>query len=201
VIHSFDGILRQPRTMHTWEMWPGGPRVSLPRTMPLISIPYFIVSLLAVIFVGHVVPFVPAFGYVLSKLAGGRATLVVDVLCYVLLPGTVVWFALNSQIDGRKPHNWLISVVRSLFSPRRTWCGRAVAAADERVEYRGKVLFWWDEGAPRLQHGWVRGGRLSTAVPARFTFALRHRHRVLKADDCHDPIEDYEVPGRIEVRP
>lgn len=201
MIHSFDGILRQPRMMHAVEVWPGGPHVALPRTTPLIAIPYFAAVVLAMMLVNHVVPVVGISGFVLSHLAGGRANVAAWLLGYVILPGVVVFLALNSEIDGRKPHNWLLSVARSLFSSRRTWCGMSAPAADERTTYDGSVDFWWDEGAPRLQHGWVRGGRLSTAVPARFTFALRHRHRVLKADEGYGVVDDYEVPARIEVRP
>lgn len=201
MIYSFDGVLRQPRTMHALELWPGGPRVALPRTMPLISLAYFAVALMAMVVVNHVVPIVSIFGSLLSALAGGRANIAAGVLGYIIVPCTVVYLAINSEIDGRKPHNWLLSVARSLFSPRRTWCGATAPADDERVEYLTRVSFWWDEGAPRLQHGWVRGGRLSVVVPARFTFALRHRHRVLKADVDGKVVDDYEVPGRIELRP
>jgi hypothetical protein len=201
VIVSFDGVLRQPRTMHTWELWPGGPKIALPRTMPLISIAYFAVVLLAMIVGNHVVPVAGGAGFLLSKLSGGNASLAADVMVYLVIPGAVVYFALNTEVDGRKPHNWAISVARSLISPRRTWGGVRAPSDDERVEYRSKVDFWWDEGAPRLQHGWVLGGRLSTSVAARFTFAFRHRHRVLKADDGGVIVDGYEVPGKIEVRP
>jgi hypothetical protein len=201
VIVSFDGVLRQPRTMHSWEWWPGGPKTPLPRTMPLISIGYFVAVLLAVIALNHIVPIEAGASAVLSALANGPAGIAAGFLVYVVVPATVVYFAINSEIDGRKAHNWLVSVVRSLFSPRRTWCGMGMSAGDERTEYASSVDFWWDEGAPRLQHGWVRDGHLSTAVPTRFTFALRHRHRVLKADDHGDPVADYEVSGRIEIRP
>lgn len=201
MIYSFDGILRQPRTMHTIELWPGGPKIALPRTMPLISLVYFVVVVAFVAGINHVVPISRGFGAVLSQLAGGRADLTAWTLCYLILPVAVVWFLLNSEIDGRRPHSWLASIVRDAASPRRTCCGVAVAPDDERVEYRGRVLFWWDEGTARLQHGWVRGGRISASVPVRFTFSLRHRHRVVKADDRGTPTRDYEVPGRIEVRP
>lgn len=200
-VYSFDGILRQPRKLHAPELWPGGPRVALPRPVPLISLVYLAVVELMIMVVDNVIPFTVAIGAVLSTLAGGSADVASWVLCYVIAPVVIVYFALNAEIDGRAPHRWVVSVVRSLFAPRRTWCGIAVEGEQSRVRYRGRVRVYWDEHAPRLHHGWVLGGRLTTFVPVRFTHALRHRSAVARYDDDGDLVLNYEVLARLEVRP
>lgn len=200
-IYSFDGILRQPRKLHAPELWPGGPRVSLPRPVPLISLAYFAVVELVIMVVDNVVSFTAAIGVVLSALAGGPADAAAWLLCYVIAPAVIVYVALNAEIDGRAPHRWVVSVVRSLFAPRRTWCGQSVGRDGSRVRYRGRVRIYWDEHAPHLHHGWVVGGRLTVFVSVRFTHALRHRSSVVRHDDDGDLVLDYAVHKQLEVRP
>jgi hypothetical protein len=155
VIHSFDGVLRQRRTMHSFQVsWMH--RVPLYRPIPYIAF-YFYFPLMAIAF--------------------------------------------NVEIDGRSPHRWVVSCARFITRRKRLWCGQRARSDGERVRYRGRMRVWWDISAPRLHHGYVRGGRVTTAVPVRFTHALRHTAPVMKADNEHSPTVGYEVPGRIEVRP
>jgi hypothetical protein len=203
IVHSFDGVLRQPRTMHSFDV-PGlsQRRIALPRPVPFIALVYFALVELLVVMSDNVVGYSNAIGDVLSAVSGGRADLTAWLICYAIVPAAIVWLSMNVEIDGRSPHRWIVSMIRLAVSCRRTRCGISVPADGSRFSYRGRLRVWWDESAPRLHHGWVVGGTLSTRVPARFTFAaVRHRHRVIKADHDYAPVERFEVPGRVEVRP
>jgi TcpE family len=200
VVHSFHGILRKPRTLHTLEL-PGGYRVPLPRPVPLVSLIYFCIVLAGVMVADNVVSLTSIIGGVLSRLSGGDTFLAAWVICYVGIPGLIVWLSMNVEIDGRVPHRWIVSSAKFVVRPKRTWCGSSIRREGARVAYRGRVSFWWDSDSPRLVHGWVRGGRVTTTVPVRFTHSLRHRHRVMASDDGYMPTVDHDVDGDLEVRP
>lgn len=201
IIHSFDDVLRQPRTSHSFEVPWTGKRVPLPRPVPMIAGVYLLVIELLLVVSDNVVPFTAMFGSGLSAVSGGRADIAAWLVVYVLIPVAIVYLAMSVEIDGRAPYRWVIGMARFAVSPARTWCGQRLPSSDERVRYRGRLLFWWDVHAPRLQRGFVRGGLVSTRRPARFTFSFRHLHPVLRADEGYAPIENYVVGEKIEVRP
>lgn len=201
VIHSFDGVLRQRRTMHSFQVsWMH--RVPLYRPIPYIAF-YFYFPLMAIVVAtfNRVIPVYTMLNAALSTLSGGQAGIAAWLAYYVAIPLGVVWIAFNVEIDGRSPHRWVVSCARFITRRKRLWCGQRARSDGERVRYRGRMRVWWDISAPRLHHGYVRGGRVTTAVPVRFTHALRHTAPVMKADNEHSPTVGYEVPGRIEVRP
>lgn len=200
IVHSFHGVLRKPRTLHSLEL-PGGRRVPLPRPVPLISLIYFCVVEAALMVIDNVVEITAVVGGVLSRLSGGDTYLAAWVLCYVGLPGLIVWLSMNVEIDGRAPHRWVVSGARFLVRDKHTWCGVHARSVGDQSSYAGRVRFWWDQHSPRLRHGWVRGGLVTTSVPARFTHSLRHRHQVIRPGDGYDVASGHEVDGRLEVRP
>lgn len=201
VIHSFDGVLRQPRTMHTFQLWPGGPRWPLPRPLPMIAIVYMAGVFVATLAADKVLGLTAALTVVLSAMSGGRAYLAAWVIFHLAVPAAIVWAALNAEIDGRAPYRWLYSVAAYARRDKRAWCGKRVRSEGERIRCSGRTRVFWDEDAPRLQHGWVRGGSVTTTAPARFTSSLRHRRHVIKADGDGHLVVAYEVDGALEVRP
>lgn len=184
--------------MHSIEIAPGR-RIPLPRPVPYVNVLYFAAVVLLIAAADNVVSIVSIVGAPLALVAGD-ASIAAWVCCYVLIPAGIVWLAANSAVDGRAPHRWVVSVVRYYLRPKRTICGRPVRREGARVAYSGRVRFWWDLEAPRLHHGWIRGGQASSSVPVRFTHALRHRHRVFEPDDGGATLSGYDV-DQVEVRP
>lgn len=189
-IYSFDDVLRAPKSIHSVELTPGGQtKIALWRPVPWIGFLYFVVVELLFVVATHV-PVLDVVSEVFAPL-----------VYYVAFPIGVVWLALHVELDGRLPHLWALSYLLYLRRPKRTLAGRRVDAAGTRTDYSGRVRVWWDLHAPRLQHGWVVGGRVSTTVPARFTHALWHTHQVVVADDERAPVVDHVVRERLQVRP
>lgn len=189
IIHSFDDVLRAPKSIHSVELTPGGQtKIALWRPVPWIGFLYFVVVELVFVLMAK--------APVLDVLSESFAPAVY----YVALPVGVVWLALYGELDGRAPHRWAISYLHYLRRPKRTLAGRSVALAGTRVDYSGKARVWWDLHAPRLHRGWVTGGRVATAVPVRFTYAILHRRQVVVPDDRGIHAE-HEVQGRLQVRP
>lgn len=118
---------------------------------------------------------------------------------YVVFPIGVAWLVMFVELDGRSPHLWAISYLRFLIRPHIT---RAGAPVQDSADYGGRMRIWWDLAAPRLHHGWVRGGIVTTTISGRFTHALlRHCQPVLCGDDDREPVVGYEVEDRLEIRP
>jgi hypothetical protein len=199
-IHSFDGVLRHSRTMHSFAIPFTDKRIPLPRPVPYISMGYFVVVELFFLVFDNVFSFVPLMAAVFSTLSGGDATLASYVVCYVVVPGMIVWFSMNAEIDGRAPHLWLISCARYVTREKHTLCGRRARREGQKVSYKSKVNIWWDLDAPRLHHGYVNGGRLRTSVPVRFGHSLIHRNFVMRPSE-RGQFSDYEIDGRLEVKP
>jgi hypothetical protein len=193
IIHSFDSVLREPRKMHSFQWAPGSPRVALWRPIEMMAVVYFIAAEVVVLVADNMVSFVDVLDMVFAR---GAAM----VLYYVIAPVGLVWIAMSLEIDGRSPHRWLISAMRYFRRPSRTLAGRAVRAESSRTAYRGRIRFRWDLAAPRLHHGWVRGGRISCRDTVRFSHAFRHSHPVIKASDDGTLVRNRDV-AKLEVRP
>jgi hypothetical protein len=186
--------------MHTFAIPFTDKRVPLPRPLPYISMGYFVVIELFFLIFDNVFSAVPLMSTVFSTLSGGDATLASYAVCYVVVPGMIVWFSMNVEIDGRAPHLWLISCARYVARDKRTLCGQRARKEGQKVSYRSKINFWWDLDAPRLHHGYVNGGRLRTSVGVRFGHSLRHRNFVMRPHE-QGQNADYEVGERLEVKP
>jgi hypothetical protein len=191
-IHSFNEVLRASKVIHSVELTPGGGyKFALWRPVPWIALLYFVVVELFFVLAART----PVIGLLYQAFSG----LFSPAVYYTVLPFGVVWLAFRVELDGRPPHLWALSYMRYLVRPKRTLGGRAVGPSGKAISYSGRVRIWWDLDAPRLHRGWVRGGRVSTNVPARFTHALRHRHQVLVADDDRLLVLGHEVHGRMQV--
>jgi hypothetical protein len=70
----------------------------------------------------------------------------------------------------------------------------------EGARYEGKMRFYWDSLAPRLHHGWISSGVVSTSVPVRFTSSMRHMKPVMRHSDRGQVADRYEIASRLEVR-
>jgi hypothetical protein len=188
-IYSYDEVLRAPRSFHSFPLSPGGHQMALYKPVPWISLVYFAVVELLVVVLAHTPP-------------GHALIAVLKPLCYyAALPGGVVWLVMHVELDGRSPHRWTYSYLKFLARPRRTLAGSAIARPGRRIVTSGSVRVLWDAHAPRLHHGWLRGGVLTTSVPVRFTFSLRHRSRVVVGDDERVCVAGYAVHDRVQVRP
>jgi hypothetical protein len=191
LVDHYDDALRSPKRIHSVQFRPHGKRWPLPRTITWEAVRYFVVLVLVTSAACKVVPLVEVASLVLAEQA---AWLVV----HLMAPAGLVYVALNAQLDGLRPHRWVYCYARSVRSPRRSTAGVPVL---ERARYGGRVRFYWDDLAPRLHHGWVRGGRLSTCVPVRFTWSIRHMKLVMVASRSGRNTSSYAVEDRLEVRP
>lgn len=191
-IYSFDGALRARKEAHSFEVAPGK-KVALWRPVAWVAVGYFAVAVLVFMIIERFIPFVAMFDLVMATEASW-------VLYYALIPAGVVWFSMNAELDGRHPHRWAISTPAWIASPRRTLAGRSIPLAGTKISYAGRVRVHWDINAPRLYSGWVRGGKVSSTVPVRFSHALTHRRPVISPDGDGVILSDYEV-DRLEVRP
>jgi hypothetical protein len=200
VIYSFDSILRMPRQMHSFELLPGR-RVPLPRAVPWISAVYFAVIELALILTSHVISFVGVLSGAMGVVVSGDVKPAAFLISYVLVPAGLTWISMNVEIDGRAPHRWIVSAARYVKRPKRRVAGCKARSEGFTQTHGGRVRIWWDEAAPRLQHGWVTGGRVSSCKPATFTHALRHRRLVMRAHRDGELVHGHEVEGQLEVRP
>jgi hypothetical protein len=187
-IFSFDDVIRMQKRIHAIPLTPTGEyTIPLPRSVPWIGFVYWIVTLLIFI-VAAKVP-------VLDVVSESFAPLVY----YGGFPIAVVWLAFNVELEGLKPHAWALVHLRYLRRPKRTLAGRAVPAEGEKISYSGRASFSWDLNAPRLHRGWVKGGRVVTTVPVRFTFSLRHRRQVI-APSARGRLADHDVESKLQVR-
>jgi hypothetical protein len=188
-IFSFDDVLRAPKSIHSVELTPGGQtKIPLWRPVSWNAFGYFVVVAL-VFFLASRLPVIDVFSHMFAPL-----------VYYFAFPFGIVWLAFKVELDGRQPHAWAISYLRYLRRPKRVLAGRTMAAPGTEVTYGGRVRVWWDIHAPRLHHGWVVGGRVSTAVPVRFTHSLWHRSQVVVPDADRAPCVAHEVRGRLRVR-
>ena len=192
VIEPFDDVLRSPKRLHAVELTPGGQKLSLWKPVPY-DVAKLFVAVLAVLFVMARVPVLDLLHEFVSVMFGG------GVAYYVALPAGIVWIAYYAELDGRSPHRWAYSYLLFLLRPKRTIAGRPVKRDGATVRYKGKTKVWWDLHAPRLHHGWVRGGRVTTSVPASFTSSFRHTNPVMRVDGDYAPVVDREVV-KLEVR-
>jgi hypothetical protein len=197
-IHSFHDVLRARRSMHSFEILPGH-RIPLPRPITYVNALYFFGVLLVMLVVGKVVPLVEIVGAPLHVVAGD-ASIAAWVCVYVIVPAAIVWLADNAEVDGRAPHRWVVSFARYYRRPKRTLAGMPIRREGARTVCRGHVRFWWDLATPRLHHGWIKGGRVSSRVPVRFTHAVRHKQPVFAPHDEGEVVFGYEVSDRLEVR-
>lgn len=191
IVDHYDDALRSPKRIHSFQFRPHGTRHPLPRTITWEAVRYFAVLAVAVAVVCKIVPLVEAASLVLAPEASW-------LIIHLMAPGALVYVALNAQLDGLRPHRWVYCYATSIQSPRRSTAGVPVL---EHARYGGRVRFYWDVLAPRLHHGWVLGGRVTTTVPVRFTHAMRHTAPVMKSDDDRSVADGYEVQDRLEVRP
>lgn len=189
-IHSFDDVLRAPKSLHSVELTPGGKsKIPLWRPVPWIGFVYFILVELVFLIAAKL------------PVVGVASQMFAPLVYYVALPIGVVWLALYAELDGRSPHAWAISYVLYVARPKRVLAGREMVAPGTRIDYAGRVRIWWDVHAPRLHHGWITGGLVSTSVPVRFSYAILHRRRVIAPDVNGDNCIDHTVEGRLQVRP
>lgn len=200
VIYSFDNVLRMPRQMHSFEVLPGR-RIALPRAVPWISVVYFAVIELVLILASKFISFISIASVPISVVSDGNVKPAAALVVYVIVPAALTWISMNVEIDGRAPHRWIVSALHYLKRPKRRIAGNKVRAEESKRVCGGKVRVWWDEAAPRLQHGWVTGGRVSSREPATFTHALRHKHLVMRGHRDGDLVHGHAVEGQLEVRP
>jgi hypothetical protein len=203
-IYSFDAVLRQRKMVHSVQVSPGSKdKIALWRPLSWMSILYF--AIVELVFV--IAAKLPVLNIPYEIVATFFAPAI-----YYLLPAGVVWLLFNAQLDGRAPHLWAYSYLLFLVRPKRTLGARSVRAAGQTVSYAGKVKIWWDLHAPRLHHGWVIGGRVTTNVPVRFTHAIFHSRQIMVFDpnrsvgtpDRLDPTAiaiGHEVQGKLQVKP
>lgn len=187
-IHSFDEVLRTPKSIHSVQMTPGGTSIPLWRPVSWISFIYFCV--IEVVF--YIATKVPVLDAVRDSFAG--------LTYYIAIPVALVWLAFYAELDGLRPHVWLSLYLRYVRRHKRTLCGRPVTAVGEKVTYAGRVSIWWDLHAPRLHRGWVTGGRITTSVPIRFTYGILHNRSAILEDERGRCAEDYEVRQKLQVR-
>jgi hypothetical protein len=191
-VESFEDVLRARRRQHTVNFRPNGKRYALPRPVAWLDAIYFgvlFVATLAIDKLLHVVGLIEMVFHAESSW----------VLFHLVLPGALLWLANNAQFDGRKPHMWVWSYILFLLRPKRTLAGRTMSS--KPIHYKSRVRFWWDELAPRLHHGWVIGGTISTLSGVRFTYSLRHRKPVVRPSHRHQPADHHAVAKRMEVKP
>lgn len=200
IIRSFDAVLREKRSAHSIEIIPGHSRIPLPRSVPYINVLYFVAALGVVVIADNVISLVAIVGAPLSLVAGD-ASIASWVCCYIMLPAGIVWVATNASVDGRSPHRWVVSAFRYLRRSKRTICGRSIRREGKTVFFKGRVKFWWDLNAPRLHHGRISGGRVTSVVPVRFTHAIRHRNPVITPDEGGVLLDDYQISDEVEIRP
>lgn len=188
-IHSFEEVIRAPKSIHSIPLTPtGGHSIPLWRPVTWISFIYFC----GLVFAFAIAAKVPGLD-LLSKSFR-------PVVYYTVFPAGIVWLAFYTELDGLQPHVWFLSYLRYLRRPKRTLCGQALLADGDKTSYGGRVKIWWDLNSPRLHHGWIAGGRVTTTVPVRFTHAIFHRHQVMVPDDDRGPTVDHEVQGKLQVR-
>jgi hypothetical protein len=193
-IYSFDDVLRAPKSIHSFELSPGGKRIALWRPVPWVGLLYFIVVEIAFLIAERIIPFTAIFDLVMATEAAW-------ITYHLLLPIGGVWLAMNAELDGRRPHMWAISILHWASGPRRTMAGQRIPVAGSKIAYGGRVRVFWDVTAPRLHHGWVKGGKVSTSLPVRFTHSVLHRRSVIAPGDSQGVMLDqYEVSNRLEVR-
>lgn len=190
MIYSFDDVLRAPKSLHSIEVTPGGKsKIPLWRPVPWIGFVYFVLVELAFVIAAKL----PVTGVVSEMFA--------PLVYYVALPVGVVWLALYAELDGRSPHAWAISYALYMAQPKRTLAGREMVAPGTKIDYAGRVRIWWDVHAPRLHHGWITGGLVSTSLPVHFTYALLHRSRVIAPEAGGANCVGHVVEGKLQVRP
>jgi hypothetical protein len=192
LVESFEDVLRARRRQHTITFRPGGTPWPLYRPVAWLDVGYFAALFVLSLMINRLLHVDALIEHVVHP---GAAALIFK----VMLPWTLIWTLGNAQLDGRKPHRWAWSYVRFFTRPKRTLGGRTMRALP--LVYAGRVRLFWDITAPRLHHGWVRGGSVSTTGGVRFTHALRHRHSVIRPSERHPAITGYPVPERVEIRP
>lgn len=192
IIESFEDVLRAKRRQHTVNFRPNGKRYALYRPVAWIDAIYFAVLFVATMAIDKLLHIV---GLIEVVLHPGSSW----ILVHLILPGAIVWAANNFQFDGRKPHLWVWSYIEFFLRPKRTLGGRTMDT--KPIRYKGRIRFWWDELAPRLHHGWVIGGSLTTLAGVRFTYSLRHRKSVVRSSRRHPPADHHAVGTRMEIKP
>lgn len=185
--------------MHSIEVFPGK-RVPLLRPVAYVNLLYFAAALLAMMALDNVFSLVAIVGAPLHLVAG-RAEIASWACCYLLVPAAIVWFATHASVDGRLPHRWAVSFLRYLVRPKRTTAGQPIRREGARSAYRSKIGVRWDLATPRLHHGWIKGGAISSSVQVKFTHAITHKSPVVRGDDQGSPLFEYEVEERLQVRP
>lgn len=189
MIYSFDAVLRAPKTLHAIELTPNGShKIPLWRPIAWINFIYFIIVVALFVLAAHVP--------VLDVMSDMWAPLVY----YVVFPFGVTWLIFQVDFDGRVPHLWALSYLVYMRRPKRTIAGRRMTPSGTKTPYAGRVKTTWDLNAPRLHHGWVTGGRVSTSVPVRFTHSVLHRSQVLERSEARHHCSDHAVQGKLQVR-
>jgi hypothetical protein len=193
IVHSFDDVLRQPKTLHAVELTPGGQtKIPLWRPVPWIGIGYFVVI--------ELVLAVAAKTMILDWPYEVVSAISSPLVYYTVLPIGLVVLAFQVELDGMAPHWWLLAHLLYMRRPKCSYVGEAVPVTGAKIRYGGKVKIWWDLNSPRLHNGWVTGGKISTTVPVRFTYAILHRRRVVKPDSNGKAIESHQVDKKLRVR-
>lgn len=192
IIESFDDVLRTPKRLHAIELTPGGQKLPLWKPVSHASAQLFVVIEVVLIFMAKV-PLLDFLHELVASMFGSWAY-------YTVLPAGIVWLAFYAELDGRAPHLWAYSYMLFLIRPKRTIAGRPMKSSGTKIRSAGKIKIWWDLDAPRLHHGWVRGGRVTTNVPVNFAHSFRHTKPTIRANDDYARIVEYEVAQKLEVR-
>jgi hypothetical protein len=149
VVRSYRRVFEVDRRIYRVDRW----ALPVPGGIPLRGLGYFALALVTVVVAGAL----PGLGAALGVLSAP--------LRYVVVPLAVAVLGTQVAPDGRVAHRfaweWLCLRVRA----RRRSAGRGVPLEGERVAWHGVVATCWDEHAPTLRRGRVRG-------PARVTFAV-----------------------------
>jgi TcpE family len=162
IVRSYRRVFAVDRRIYRVDRW----ALPVPGGVPLRGVGYFALALGAVV----VADVLPGLGDVVGALSAP--------LRYVIVPLAVAVLGTQAAPDGRVAHRfaweWLCLRARS----RRRSAGRAVPLEGEPVAWHGVVATCWDEHAPQLRRGRIRG-------PVRVTFSApvelveRRRERLI----------------------
>ena len=92
--------------------------LKLPFPITYNQMAWFIISLFVVILFGNI----PPFSFINNVL-----------LKYICIPVGVTWFMSQKTFDGKKPYNFVKTVIAYAFRPKVTYAGKAVKLQEETL--------------------------------------------------------------------
>lgn len=185
-IRSFRVVFDLERRVHRIDRW----RLPLPYGLPLRSIGYAVVAVIAVALVSRL----PGIGATVAALPAP--------VRFVLAPIAVAYALTGINVDGRSAHRTAAALLGYGARRRRLAATRAVPAAGCVVRLASVPIAPNAHGA-HLRRGTVRGDALAVIhIPAQ----LRERRRTLDVrplgDGWQDPPTEiaFDAPRRVRIR-